>query len=207
MSKHRLLYLLSILISFSNIHAQSVDSLIDGRDGRIYETVTYVMLDENDSEYEMTWMAENLSYKTKESYCYDDYKSNCEISGRLYNWYGAINACPSGWHLPSDEEWTALAIQFGGMNEAAIHLRSTNDIWERNGSGTNKSLFNAMPYGYKYRNSYCCVYRNASFWSSSEKDTTYAWDWNLVTNWKKMSHSDAHKYDIFNSVRCVRDMD
>jgi len=206
MSKYLITNLLLILISVSSIQAQSLDSLIDDRDGRIYEIVTYVMEGKNDRKYEMTWMAENLNYQTKDSFCYDDYESNCEITGRLYNWHDALNACPNEWHLPSDEEWNALAIQFGGINEAAIHLRSTSDIWERNGNGTNKSLFNAMPYGYKYQNSYCCIYRNASFWSSTEKDAKYAWDWNLVTNWKKMSHSDWHKDDIFNSVRCVRDM-
>lgn len=206
MLKHQLIYIISFLMSFSSIHAQSLNEFTDGRDGRIYKTVTYVMMDENDSEYEVTWMAENLNYKTKDSYCYDDYESNCNITGRLYNWYVAMEACPAEWHLPSDDEWEALAIHYGGMDESAIHLRSTSDLWARNGSGTNKSLFNAMPYGYKYQKSYCCVYLNAIFWSSNEKDSTYAWDWNLVSNWKKISHSDGHKKDIFNSVRCVRDM-
>ncbi|MCU0857650.1 MAG: hypothetical protein MUC65_04515 [Pontiellaceae bacterium] len=28
--------------------------------------------------------------------------------GVLYNWPAAMKACPAGWHLPSDEEWTQL---------------------------------------------------------------------------------------------------
>jgi uncharacterized protein (TIGR02145 family) len=28
--------------------------------------------------------------------------------GVLYNWPAAVEACPPGWHLPSDEEWTQL---------------------------------------------------------------------------------------------------
>ena len=206
MSKQLLLCLLSTLMSFSDNCAQSLGFFVDDRDGRTYETVTYLLVDENNDEYEMTWMAENLSHQTKDSFCYDDYESNCEIAGRLYNWHDAMKACPVGWHLPSDDEWKTLVIQYGGMNTAAVHLRSSSDIWKRDGNRTNKSLFSAMPYGYKYKNSYCCLYLNASFWSSSEKDSTYAWDWNLVTNWKKVSHSDAHKIDMFNSVRCVQDM-
>ncbi len=54
---------------------------------------------------------------------YDNIPSNSDIYGRLYNWYvvdnsastkissnGGKNVCPTGWHVPSDAEWTILRI-------------------------------------------------------------------------------------------------
>jgi len=51
---------------------------------------------------EQVWMAENLAYNQFGSKCYNN------EYGRLYDWDTAMEACPEGWHLPSDEEWQAL---------------------------------------------------------------------------------------------------
>jgi uncharacterized protein (TIGR02145 family) len=79
------------------------------------------------------WMTENLkttTYNDKNSipletdnfvwesmtspgYCwYDNNKESYgEKYGALYNWYAVETGrlCPSGWHVPSDEEWTILS--------------------------------------------------------------------------------------------------
>jgi len=34
---------------------------------------------------------------------------NYKTFGVLYNWPAAMNACPKGWHIPSDAEWTVLS--------------------------------------------------------------------------------------------------
>ncbi|MBA7584634.1 hypothetical protein ES708_26591 [subsurface metagenome] len=39
--------------------------------------------------------------------------SNYQTYGVLYNWPAALNACPTGWHLPSDEEWKQLEMYLG----------------------------------------------------------------------------------------------
>ncbi|GBU23993.1 hypothetical protein R83H12_00613 [Fibrobacteria bacterium R8-3-H12] len=49
-------------------------------------------------------MVENLNYDTNGSYCYNNLESNCDRYGRLYERIVANTACPSGWHLPNDDE-------------------------------------------------------------------------------------------------------
>lgn len=54
----------------------------------------------------------------------DSEEDNCAENGREYNWYAAYYACPTGQHLPSQEEWKTL-IKTMGEDEASERLRST----------------------------------------------------------------------------------
>jgi uncharacterized protein (TIGR02145 family) len=77
----------------------------DNRDNKTYPTVEICG---------KVWMAENLKYKTSNSWCLDDKSENCEQLGSLYNWEAAKKACPTGWRLPSVEEWKELLDCTGG---------------------------------------------------------------------------------------------
>lgn len=192
------------------IEAQVKGSFVDVRDGQTYETITYAItvsktiitdLDEYGTyfrnepvNYEllltdsmpssMTWMTQNLSFEIEESRCKYDSDENCKVYGRLYTWYASQNACPSGWHLPSDDEWYLLAYLYGGVSSAGEHLKST----ELN--GTDSSLFN--------------VKKPSIFWSSNELGTDAAMDWKVNSRWVKLQRWKGGK-KFYNSVRCVKD--
>lgn len=201
-------FVLTILFNFSS-KAQTVGSFVDVRDKQTYETVTYAVTNseqvitdhdeygtylnkeprtfkisfENGMPASMTWMTQNLNFKIAESKCKYESDTNCESYGRLYTWKAAINACPSGWHLPSDNEWYLLAYLYDGVSSAGQHLKST-DL-----AGTNKSRFN--------------IKKPSIFWSSNELDSTSALDWKVNFRWIKLQRWKGGK-NLYNSVRCVK---
>lgn len=131
----------------------------DSRDGKIYRKIKIG---------NQIWMAENLNYETNNSYCYEDNPTNCQKYGRLYEWKAAIDACPRGWHLPSEDEFDALSATVGGKSTAAKMLKSQTG-WKHNGNGTDAYGFAALPAGFMSESDY---YRNfmgegvnACFWS------------------------------------------
>jgi uncharacterized protein (TIGR02145 family) len=81
-------------------------------------------------------MAENLAFKptTGNYWAYDNNGSNVDKYGYLYDWQTACNVCPTGWHLPSDAEWTQLTDFMGGDTGTKLKTKSG---WSNNGNGTN----------------------------------------------------------------------
>ncbi len=89
------------------------------------------------------------------AYCWynDDEETNKDRYGALYNWY-AVNSgklCPTGWHVPSDTEWTTLSTYLGGESVAGGKLKELGVFnWDTpNASATNSSGFTALPGGYR----------------------------------------------------------
>lgn len=170
----------------------------DSRDGQQYRWVKIG---------NQVWMAENLNYNTGNSWCYDNNSSNCNKYGKLYDWNTALKACPSGWHLPSDNEWQIL-VNFSGSNFDK-KLKSQNgweskNGWETSGNGTNDYGFSVLAGG--YRDSFGTYYHLGSyavFWSKTDQDT-------LDFVRKKAYHFglpvffNYHK-EYGRSVRCLRD--
>lgn len=164
-----------------------------------------------------TWMAENLHYlpavdssgsisATLPLYYVYDYEGtslhdawlhpNFSPYGVLYNWPAASTACPAGWHLPSDAEWTALTNYLidegygfeGSGNDIGKSMASTSGWRDTptkghigNVQGTNnRSGFAAVPGGV-VRESYRfdALTFSANFWTSSAFNDTYFWIWQL----------------------------
>jgi len=183
------------------------DRFVDTRDNHVYKLVVIG---------NQTWMAENLAFKASGGcWAYDNNQSNVEKYGYLYNWETAKNACPAGWHLPTDEEWKQLE-KYLGMSESEANqadawrgdgvgtqLKSTSG-WYNSGNGSNSSGFNALPSGYRLTDgTFYLVTYSTYFWSSSP-DGQYAWKRSLNYGYSKVyrgSYDPAYGF----SVRCLRD--
>ena len=170
-------------------------SITDTRDGQTYKTVTIGT---------QTWMAENLNYKTDNSYCYNDNASNCTKYGRLYTWAAAITACPTGWHLPTKAEFETLFTAVGGQSTAGKMLKSTSG-WKKSGNSTDDYSFSALPAGYRLDDGdYGMGGYNAYFWSFTEYNSNRAYRMDLDYG---DDEATLYYYDEVNgfSVRCVKD--
>jgi uncharacterized protein (TIGR02145 family) len=111
----------------------------DSRDGQKYRAVKIG---------NQKWLAQNLNYKTGNSWCHGDDDSKCQQYGRLYDWKTAKSACPSGWHLPSREEWNELVTATGG-DVAGRALKSVSGGWKDGANGIDGYGFSALPGGYR----------------------------------------------------------
>jgi uncharacterized protein (TIGR02145 family) len=198
----------------------TIGTFTDARDSKAYKSVKIG---------EQVWMAENLNYNATGSRCYDNNTANCTTYGRLYNWATAmalpsnsnpscnsnscssqINAkhkgiCPTGWHIPSNAEWTTLTDYVEAQKSctycAGEYLKST-DGWRDNGNGTDAYGFSALPGGF---GGFGDVGEGGNWWSATEYNASLAWS-------SYMYYLDAGVYrdgnyykGSFFSVRCVQD--
>ncbi|MDX9846861.1 MAG: PEGA domain-containing protein [Tenuifilaceae bacterium] len=167
----------------------------DSRDGRSYKWLRIG---------EQIWMAENLAYiPTNGKYwAYDNNNLNVFKHGYLYDWNTARNVCPSGWHLPSEEEWKKL-IEYAGSS-SSIKLKSTTD-WGRDGNGADELGFSATPSGQFSSYGYFYDFKSKGYWwSSSSNANIYATYFSITNTEKQVMQRTASVLSGF-SVRCVKD--
>ena len=130
--------------------------------------------------------------------------------GKLYNWYTVAdprNVCPTGWHVPTDEEYTLLTDYLGGEPVAGGKMKSTGtQYWlSPNTDATNESGFSGLPGGYRnYGGSFNDVGYSGNWWSSSELGTLSAWFRCLDYEYGGVIRETDGKTIGF-SVRCLRD--
>ena len=197
-------------------------------DGNIYNTVQIG---------DQCWMRENLrtthfsdgtaipaggsAYSsTTEPYYYVNSVVDASIFGYYYNWPAAVDACPAGWHLPSDAEWTQLTdyvsghsdYTCGGDNSYIAKALTSTSGWNiftssccvgNDQSSNNASGFAAVPSGYGSLSFY---YRGekAYFWSSTEYGSNAASSRLLSYASPIVNQLNYNRYFGL-SVRCLRD--
>ena len=139
---------------------------------------------------------------------YDNDPNNGAKYGKLYNWY-AVNdtrgLAPTGWHVPTDAEWTILSDFLGGENQAGTKMKSTSG-WSASGNGSNSSGFSGLPGGYREFNGYFSYVGYFGNWlSASEFNVSDAWDRRLYSFHADLYRSSSNNKNLGFSVRCVRD--
>jgi uncharacterized protein (TIGR02145 family) len=152
---------------------------------------------------------------TTGAWCYfENITENGTVYGKLYNWY-AINdprgLAPTGWHIPSDAEWTSLTNFLGGTTAAGIKMRDLGDTWSTSAVlATNQAGFSALPGGYAYlTNNYNPVDQPfnsmgevAFWWSATASNPSTAYSLNVNLNNSVTRGSILKKTAL--SVRCVK---
>ncbi len=127
--------------------------------------------------------------------------------GRLYNWYAVDDArglCPSGWHVPTDGEWTVMTDVLGGESVAGGQMKTTYG-WYQAGNGTNSSGFSGLPGGYRNGDDgNFGLAGNYGYWWSSSPFGSVAWYRYLGSSLEDVYRYYSSRRFGF-SVRCVRD--
>jgi uncharacterized protein (TIGR02145 family) len=182
------------------------------------------------------WMAENLKTTiyndgsaipfvtdkagwaalTTPGYCWYSYNeaSYKATYGALYNWYaldatnnGGKNVCPTGWHVPSDDDGTTLTTYLGGISVAGGKLKETGTAhWiVPNTGATNETGFTALPGGaHDNDGSFYGIGDSGLWWSATEYNATHA-RYQLIYYGTTGVYRDTNFKKYGSSIRCLRD--
>ena len=191
----QMLLLLAVLL-VGSVTAQQKGTFTDSRDGQKYKTVKIGG---------QTWTAENMNVKTGTSWCYDDDESNCKKYGRLYAWSTAAKmVCPSGWHLPSRQEWDNLTKAAGGEKTAGKKLKARSS-WNNNGNGTDSFGFSALSGGFRTSDDdFSGIGEYGYWWTTEENDSGDAYGRLMYDVNGYLFEFNGNKSTGL-SVRCVAD--
>ena len=200
-------------------------------EGQLYNTIqifSQCWLKENLNVGEMILGSEDMTDNgIIERYCYNNVKDSCLKYGGLYQWdemmqytslQGSQGICPSGWHLPTNEEWKVLEgavdSQYGigdpewegdlfrGFN-AGTNLK-TKSGWNSNGNGTDLFGFSGLPGGLRFFDGFSDVSYSVFLWASSEINYLDAW-YRLILYYYPGVAQDSYSKELGFSVRCLKD--
>ncbi len=200
-------------------------------DGNTYYTVTIGT---------QVWMAENLMttkyndgtdipYKPGNeewniftpAYCWVNNNPGLkETYGATYNWYvcdpasnGNRNVCPTGWHVPTQDEWAELSDLLGGTQMAGGHLKETGlEHWKSPNTGaTNETGFTALPAGYRSGTGiWWLIGERGQWWASTETFNYSEIERTAFSAWIRNYETILTPYPSLlarcgHSIRCLKD--
>lgn len=136
-----------------------------------------------------------------------------EPYGAYYNWYvvntGAL--CPTGWHVPSLDEWKTLSNYLGGYEVSGGKLKEEGTLyWDSPNSGaTNETGFSGIAGGSRdYTGTFFGMGIFAFYWSTNESkdyfDNEIAWGFQLHYA-DAYSGSAGMSKNFGHNVRCIKD--
>lgn len=176
-------------------------SMKDPRDGQVYKTVTLGT---------QTWMAQNMNYMSDEIYGFygtgiSDYR---EEFGLLYPWYSAQDVCPSGWHLPSFDEWNELYKFVGadaGGDSTLVGSKLKDQYSWSEGKGLDDYGFSAKAAGFSKDDILYAFGEGSFFWSSTLNDNESAVLVFMKKELKSFYATEESNLNAAVSVRCLKD--
>ena len=199
------LLILAILLSFNPFvsacrqHGDVANLEVVDIDGNRYRTVQIGT---------QVWMTENLRVTrtvkgdTVVSHLPNGDSNSVNIYGRLYDWPTAISIAPTGWHIPTDDEWKTLGEHTGTFGAAKL---KDSLYWHTNLRATNETGFSARPAGYWNESGFDNRFGlTAVFWSSTQVDSHFVWSRTLSANHDTLRRAPQHPQYGF-SVRCIKD--
>jgi uncharacterized protein (TIGR02145 family) len=135
--------------------------------------------------------------------------------GKLYNWYATNptsnngkNVCPTGWHVPTDAEWTILTDFLGGSKIAGGKMKQADTTnWSYpNVGATNTSLFTGLPGGYALGSGgyYGHTKSWGAWWSSTFSNDEMSWMRSLGNGSSSVVRSTQSNGNNL-SIRCLKD--
>jgi uncharacterized protein (TIGR02145 family) len=151
------------------------------------------------------------SQLTTSAYCwYSNDVANKNTNGALYNWYTVSDSrglCPTGWHVPSDAEWTTLVTFLGGTSVAGGKLKITGTTYwySPNTGATNETGFSALGSGNRTGGSFSEIRTDGLWWSSTPYSSpSNAYNQNMYYSGAGINSSLPLVKDG-NSIRCLKD--
>ncbi|MEO1418574.1 MAG: FISUMP domain-containing protein [Bacteroidota bacterium] len=102
-----------------------ITDLLDSRDNQVYD-----LLEIGGN----IWMQKNLNFATTGSECFNGLSDNCSAYGQLYVWAEAQNSCPSGWQVPTDQDWYDLE---NAVDPSIAAIPSESDLGFRGNNAGN----------------------------------------------------------------------
>ncbi len=166
---------------------------------------------------DQVWMTQNLNKLHGASVCYDDLPENCNTYGRLYSQGAAINSCPVGWHIPTDDEWQvfekhmgvpdSLLTRRGYTTEGDLQTNLTVDYDWVILKGNNSSGFNLLPAGelvISTLRNFNSLHMSTCLWTSTASSSQDAFV-RISNNYNYGFFRDAWDKTDGCSARCVQD--
>jgi len=155
-----------------------------------------------DGETDANWKL----YSTPAQCAYNNDPANVTTYGRLYNYYAVLSGklCPSGWHVSSRADWTALTAAYPGAAATALKSSSGDTpAW----NGTNTSGFSALPGG--TRHAFDGAFGNAgtggTYWDLPPSGNPTAYSFWSGSTWVSPGTYVSSAWTYGNSIRCVQD--
>lgn len=167
----KIILVLSITVCYISCFSQEIGTFKDQRDGKIYKTITIGT---------QTIMAENFAYKPSKGnyWAFDNKATNVTKYGYLYDWETAKAILPTGWHLPTKDEWKILCSNTG--TKYSIVFENLID--------SGNSGFKALLGGSRYPSKkFKGIDKSTEFWSSATDEDGNPWSFDFDLDFYSVS--------------------